>query len=617
MKTEDNNNSDKKQRFRQHLDQWTMVFKQSPRVIHLAWKAWPLGIILVPIVTIILGTLPAFSLYFLKKIIDGVILWTTENPAAGKQMVFLFLSLEVGALLLLHGLDSLNQFLQKVLEARLRFHIQSSIMEKATELDISFFDTPSFYDKLQRAQREVDSRPVLIILSLVHGVKQFITLIGFLAVISSLAVWLIPVLLIASLPALLVQARYGRQKWILVSGRTPEERQMSYFKSLLTSNQDVKEIRLFGLGQHITAQWKKLFWKFYHQDIKLSKSRHLAEFGVLVLDTLIVAGFYVYVIYSTVNFPQVTIGSLIMYTQAMERATNSISVIMQSCGEFFANNLFLSNLFEFLSEKSQIIIPANPKHLPKPIQKGICFDGVSFRYPGASEDIIKNISFEIPAGSRIAIVGENGAGKTTLIKLLTRLYDPQHGQISVDGIDLKSLDVTEWQQNIGVIFQDYVRYCVTARENIGFGDLTNLDNLSRIYAAAEMSGARKPIEKLNNKWDTMLGRIFEDGQELSVGEWQKVALARAFFRESPILILDEPTASLDPKQEYEIFRQFNELTAGKTTILISHRFSSVRIAEHILVLEDGRIVEQGSHEELIALNNRYAELFNRQAAAYR
>ena len=617
MQTEDHSNSDKKQTFRQRLDEWAGVFKQSPRVIYLAWKAWPLGIILVPIVTIILGSLPALSLYFLKKIIDGVALWINQGSAAGKQMVILFLSLEVGALLLFHGLDLLNQFLQTVLEARLRFHIQHRIMQKAVELDISFFDTPSFYDKLQRAQREVNSRPFLIIMSLVHGAKQTITLVGFLVVIAGLGLWLIPLLLIASLPALLVQAKFGRQKWFLVSGRTPEERQMDYFKSLLTSNQDVKEIRLFGLGQHITERWKKLFWEFYRQDIRLSRNRHLAEFGVLVLDTLVFAGFYVYVIYCTVNFPLVTIGSLIMYTQAMERATNSISIIMQSCAEFFANNLFLSNLFEFLSEKPKIITLIDPKPLPNPIQKGIRFDQVSFRYPGASDDTIKNISFEIPAGSRIAIVGENGAGKTTLIKLLTRLYDPQHGQISVDGIDLKSLNVVDWQQNIGVIFQDYVRYCVTARENIGFGDLNNLDNLSRIIPAAEMSGAREFIEKLSSKWDTMLGKIFEGGQELSIGEWQKVALARAFLRESPILVLDEPTASLDPKQEYEIFRQFNELTRGKTTILISHRFSSVRMAEHILVVEDGGVVEQGSHEELIALNNRYAELFNRQAEAYR
>ncbi|MDY7011832.1 MAG: ABC transporter ATP-binding protein [Planctomycetota bacterium] len=607
----------KKQTFRRRLDKWLLAVRQTPQVIQMAWRAWPVGTIIVPILTITAGLLPAISLYFLKKVIDGLILWTGGNPEAGRQMVFLFLSLEIVSLLLRHGFDFLIQFVQTVLESRLRFCIQDRIMNRAIDLDMSFFETPAFYDKLQRAQREVGFRPFSIIISMVQGAREAITLIGYLAVIVILAWWLVPYLLVASLPALIVQARFGWEGWMIASGRTPKERQMSYLQRLLTSDRDIKEIRLFGLGEYLAKRWKDLFWEFYRQDVQLARRRRLAEFGAVVLETLAYAGFYAYAIYCTVTRPAVTIGSLVMYTQAMERATGSVGLIMKSIANFYENSLYLSNLFEYLAQKPTLTAPAVPKPVPLPIRKGICFEEVTFRYPGASVDTLKDISFEIPGGCRVALVGENGAGKTTLIKLLARLYDPQHGRITVDGIDLKKLDPVEWQQNLGIIFQDFSRYYLTARENVGFGDLAHLDDLSRLNAAAKLSGALESIERLGKKWETTLGKMFDEGHELSLGEWQKVALARAFFRESPILVLDEPTASLDAKQEYEIFRQFHDLTCGKTTVLISHRFSSVRMAERIFVIEDGRLVEQGGHEELLSLNNRYAELFNRQAAAYR
>lgn len=601
---------------RQRLEQWKVAFRQCPKVIRMTWAAWPLGTAIVPILTIFSGLLPAASLYFLKKIIDGVDLWMKEDATSGRNMVILFLSLQLLALLLRDGLELLTQYMQTVLESRLRYHIQNKIMQRSIALDMSFFETPSFYDKLQRAQREVGYRPFTIILSLIHGLREFIALIGYIAVIVTLAWWLAPYLILANLPRLITGIKYGWQGWRIVTGRTPEERQMSYFGGLLTSNREIKEIQLFGLGRHLLGRWQDMFWQFFRQDVRLARNHRLAEFAATIFGTLAYAGFYVFAIYCTITRSWITIGSLIMYSQAMERGSVSIETIVQAISRFFENNLYLSNLFDYLKQEPRITIPTHPISIPRPIKEGIRFEGVTFRYPDMTKDALKDISLEISPGQRVALAGQNGAGKTTLIKLLTRFYDPQQGRITIDGIDLREFDPQEWQRNLGVIFQDFARYSVSARENVGFGDIEHVHDDSRIQAAAKLSGAQEVVERLPDQWDTMLGRIFEDGHELSLGEWQKIALARAFLRESPILVLDEPTASLDAKQEYDIYRQFDNLTHGKTTILISHRFTSVRMAEYIFVLEDGRLVEQGRHKELLAQNNIYAELYNYQAAAY-
>ena len=583
----------------------------------MAWRAWPLGLMVLPPMTVLAGTLPALSLYFLKKVIDGVSLWLAGSAQAGRSMVFLYVILGFSALLLQRGLDQLIQLLQKAMEARLRYHVQTRIMQQSAAMDMSFFETPSSLDKLDRAQREVGYRPYSIMMSLVQGMRELTTLVGFLAVIMTLAWWLLPYLLLISLPFLLVQARFGKHAWLLVAGRTPQERLMWYIHGLLSSPFEIKEVKLFGLGEHLLKRWKDLFWHFYRQDMHLASWRALAEFGAILISTIAYGGFYAFAIYCTLTRPWVTIGSLIMYTQSMERAMTTVSSIMRSIAGFYENNLYLSNLFDYLAHRPQIVAPASPQAIPEPIRRGIRFENVTFRYPGAFEDALKGISLEIAAGQRVALVGENGAGKTTLIKLLARLYDPQDGKITVDGIDLRHFDPAAWHRQLGVIFQDFVRYAMTARENVGFGRLEYLADLERIRAAAELSGAAQSVERLDKKWETILSKMFDEGQELSVGEWQKVALARAFLRDAPVLVLDEPTASLDAKQEYEVFRRFNELTTGKTTVLISHRFSSVRMAERIFVIEKGRLVEHGSHEELLALNGRYAGLFNRQAAAYR
>ncbi len=588
-----------------------------PRVIQLLWRAHPFAAGLIPILTLIAAPLSAFSLYCSKKIIDGVTLLLQGDRSGGREMLTLFLCLMFGARLLQGTLDILIRFLDRVLRTRLTHYIQTKITNLAVRLDMAFFETPSFYDKLQRAQREAGTRPFMILSSSVSSVRQLVELLGYLALLATLAWWVSPLLLLLTIPGLFVDVRFGRRTWFVRYGRTQQERQMSYYQSLLTSNYAAKELRLFGLAAYFISRWKELFWQFYRQDRRLAIKHNLAELGAFILNTLGFVGFYVFVLYRTVTDPVVTIGSMIMYTRAMGASLGAMRGGLQAISALYENNLYLKQLFEYLSLRPQILAPTVPVPVPAPIRRGIRFESVSFRYPGSSRNVLENITFEVGPGERIALVGENGAGKTTLIKLLTRLYDPQQGRITVDGIDLRELAPEAWRQQIGVIFQDFVHYLVTARENVGFGQLDHVNDMSRIRMAADLSGAKECIERLDHGWETILGKLFDEGQELSVGEWQKVALARAFQRDAQILVLDEPTASLDAKQEYMIYKKFDELTRDKTTILISHRFSTVRMVDRILVMEAGRIVESGSHEELIALNDRYTELFNRQASAYR
>jgi len=610
---------------RHRLEDWQAAFRQTPRVLALVWQAHPLAATIVPILTLVGGSLPAFFLYSGKKVIDGASLCLSGNMEAGKSMIALYLAIGLGIMLLTRVLDHVSRYLEELMRLRLAQLIQTRILARATSLDMAFYETPVFYDKLQRAQREAGFRPYAIMSAMLNLARQAIQLSSFLILLVTLSWWVLPYLVVVTLPGLLFQAKFGRMGWRMMRHRSPEQRKMNYYQSLLTSDREAKEIRLFGLASYFTELWQQVFWQFYRQDRNLAAKRHVANFGTAMLQTAAGVAFYVYAIVRVVTDPRrssdpahaFTIGSLVMYTQAMERAAGSVSGIFDSIAMFYENSLYLSNLFEYLEQRPNVVAPASPKPLPSPIRSGVRFENVHFQYPVSEEEVLHGVSFHIAAGEKVAIVGENGAGKTTCIKLLARLYDPQQGRITVDGIDLRELDPDAWQSCIGVIFQDFARYAVTARENVGFGQVEALEDIRRIIRAAEMSGADDCIRRLKLGWENILGKMFDEGQELSLGEWQKVALARAFMRDSQILILDEPTASLDAKQEYEIFLHFNELTRGRTTILISHRFSSVRMADRILVIERGRLVESGSHEELLSLSGRYADLFNRQASGYR
>jgi len=592
------------------LNKWLFAFK-------LVWQANPLAAIITSVLTVVVGPLSAIYLYCWKKVIDGVALWLQGKAADGRSMVVFFLGLTCIVLLVQFALERLIRVMEQMLRLRLTYCTQKQILDHAASLDMTFFETPSFYDKLNRAQREVGSRPYTIISSFFNIARQCFTLCSFMIILFTLSPWAPCYLLLATIPSLIVQIKFGQFWWSVLFRRTPEQRRMDYYQYLLTSPPEAKEIRIFGLADYLITQWQNVFQLFYDQESRFNIRRNLTEFGVLSTQTIAVIAFYIFIIYKTISTPAFGIGSLIMYTQTVERSVNSLSALLGAIGSLYENGLYMNNLFDYLALKPVVCVPQSPTVLPEIIRRGISLESVSFRYPGGDTDVLHDISFEIRAGEKVAIVGENGAGKTTLVKLLSRLYDPQKGRITVDGIDLRQVDPSGWYQKIAVIFQDFAHYWVTARENIGFGQLDFIKDMERIRHAATFSGITECIEKLNNGWETILGKVFDEGQDLSIGEWQKIALARAFLREAQILVLDEPTASLDPKIEYKIFAKFNEITEGKTTILISHRFSTVRMVDRIFVIERGRLIEYGTHDELMANGNRYAELFNRQASAYR
>jgi ATP-binding cassette subfamily B protein len=423
-------------------------------------------------------------------------------------------------------------------------------------------------------------------------------------------------LLVTALPNLYIQFKFSHLFFGFINWRTPEGRKQGYYNQLMTNNQDVKEVKLFNIGKYLMDAYLAIFRRVHQERRRLAGKRQQAN---LVFNLLSKAGFYgVYgsIIYRTIQ-RAVTIGDMTMYAQAFTRSQEYLESILRSTSRLYEMNLFLSSFFEFMDLQSQVTSPANPQPFPAPIEKGLEFRNVSFKYPGSEKWALKNVSLTLQPGEAIAIVGKNGAGKTTLVKLLTRLYDPLEGEILLDGVNIREFDLTTYRQQIGVLFQDYTHYLLSAKENIGFGKVEEVDNMSRIVASAQKSGAHEFIEKLPNRYDNTLGKWFEQGEELSIGQWQKVALARAFMRDAPLLVLDEPTASLDPEAEYEVFRQFIELTRGKMTILISHRFSTVRLADRIIVFDEGEIIEQGSHQKLMAQNGLYARLFNMQAEGYR
>jgi len=592
------------------------VLKNTPGALRIIWGAHRFGAILLPILILATGPLQATYLYCIKKVIDGVSLSLQGQVIAGQDMIVCFLAFGFALLIFQEILRQSTAFVQQLLNKRLSQHVQQRIAEKAITLDLAYFETASYYDNLRRAQEESFFRAYGILSSLTHGGRDIVRFSSFCVLLGALSWWSVPYALLAALPGLLVQVFFGRLNWVIMYGRTPEERKMRYYESVLTSNTEAKEVRLFGLSDYFLSRWVKTFRKFYRQDRRLAARRNAWELGASSVQVLAILGFYAFAIHQTITHPLLTVGSLVMFVQAMEQSMGAISNIFTSTATLYENGLYLGNLFQFFSQQPRVCAPPRPRPVPRPIHRSLVFESVHFGYPNAVENALQGISFEIRAGEKVALVGENGAGKTTIVKLLARLYDPSHGRICVDGIDLRDIDPTQWRKEIAVIFQDYCRYAMTARENIGFGQLDRVDDLARIRAAAQVTGIASRIEGFPNGWDTILGKFYENGQELSGGEWQKVALARCFVREAQILILDEPTASLDAKQEYETFARFSELTQGKTTMLISHRFSTVRMADRILVVEKGAIRESGSHEELISMGGRYAELFNRQASGY-
>ncbi|MGH2506129.1 MAG: ABC transporter ATP-binding protein, partial [Ktedonobacteraceae bacterium] len=518
--------------------------------------------------------------------------------------------------------STLSNIAQQLLQELVGNRVQTMILEKANTLDLAFFEDSEFYDKLRNASEESIYKPMQMISQLFDFGQTLVTLFSMLILLLSLAWWLAVIALLMPIPSFISSSRYGWRGYRKMRHQSSERRRMLYLNRLMTTDTYNKEIKLFSLGQFFIAQFKELADALYQQDKRIVVPRYLAGFAWGSLSSLANSAIYIYVAFQAVA-RVISIGSLTMYTQAAMQVGSNFQGILADLSGIYENNLFVSTLYEFLAYQPQIVSPGLPQQLEHDSETAgltVEFRGVSFTYPGkdpATEAALRNVSFTIKAGEAIALVGRNGAGKTTLVKLLTRLYDPNEGQILIGGRDIREYDVEGLRRVVGVIFQDYVTYYMSARENIGVGQIDEIENLARVENAARKSGASSIITKLPDGYSTMLGRWFKDGHQLSGGEWQKVALARAFMRNAPILVLDEPTSSLDAQAEYEIFTQFRQLTEGKTAIFISHRFSTVRLADRILVIEHGILKENGSHAELIALDGRYAELFNLQAEAYR
>lgn len=566
---------------------------------------------------VVQGALPLVSLYLMKLVVDAVTsALEAPDKAAAFGQVALLIGLTGGVTLVSALARSLAGLVSEAQGQVVTDHVSDVLHAKSIEVDLEYYESAQYYDKLHRAQREAPFRAIRIVNGLVQVAQNGISLLAMAGLLVSLHWSIAAILFAAAVPGLLVRLRYADRTYRWQRRRTSTERQAWYFHWLLTGDMHAKEIRLFDLGSLFMHRFRDLRQQLRREKIEIATRRSIAELVAQTSAILAVFGSYAFIAYRTVQ-GAITLGDLVMYYQAFQRGQSFLQQMLSGLAGLYEDNLFLSNLYEFLDLKPKVVQPSHPRPVPQPMQTGIAFDRVSFQYPTGSGKVLEDVSLTIRPGEVVALVGENGSGKTTLIKLLCRLYDPASGIITLDGVDLRQFETTALRREISVIFQDYAQYHLTARENIWFGNAALPPDEERIVAAARHAGADEVITGLPRGYETILGKWFEDGEELSVGEWQKVALARAFLRDAQIIVLDEPTSSLDAKAEYEVFKKFRHLAAGRTVILISHRFSTVRMADRIYVLEDGRIIENGSHDELVHLGGTYARLFETQAQYYR
>ena len=594
------------------------VFRYSRRALELVWTtSWRLALVFA-VLTLVAGVLPAAVAWIGKLIVDGVVAAMAQHKLTGSadtSYVLLFVAAEAGVVALIAGSQRGIATCQALLRALMGQRINLMILEKALTLKLAHFEDSEFYDKLTRARREASTRPLSLVTRTFGLVQNGISLVSYGVLLVQFSPWTVLILLGGGIPEFLAEAKFSGDKFRLFRWRSPETRMQMYLETVLAREDYAKEVKLFRLGPKLLERYREIFAKLFAEDRALTLRRDSWGFALGLIGTAAFYGAYAWIAVSAIR-GAISLGQMTMYLLLFKQGQSAVSASLSAISGMYEDNLYLSNLYEYLEQKVEAPL-GELQQGPQP-GDGVRFEAVSFAYPGSEEPALQQVSLHLQPGDSLALVGENGSGKTTLIKLLTRLYRPDAGRILLDGLDLQQWDSGALRARIGVIFQDFGRYQFLVGENIGAGDMRHFEDRQRWAEAAEKGMAQDFIGKLPQQYDTQLGKWFKGGRELSGGQWQKIALARAFMRTSAdILVLDEPTATMDAAAEATVFEHFRELSRGKMTILISHRFSTVRMADQIVVLDRGRIVEQGSHAQLMELGGQYAHLFSLQAAGYR
>ncbi len=593
------------------------IFKNMPRLFRLVWTATPVALLISVALTLTSSLLPAAQIYISKLIVDQVVALVGTGTAVTVigQALLPLVGAGFGLLVLQAILQQLDGYTAQVMSDRFLLYANTLMLEQATRLDLAHYESSEFHDILNRAQQSGSNYPMRVLRLSLMLLGQVTRLAGLLALLLRFNPLVFVLLLLSALPTFWAGVRFSERRFWMTRRQTHSRRLADYFGAVLTEPQYVKEVRLFNLGEHLVRQYHSIRDKFNNESQVLARRQSLAQVSIEMIAAIAFYGAYALVLWEAIR-GLVTIGDLTLYAGTFQQAQAATAGILTTIATLYEFNLYVSQYFEFLDLAPQVTSPRKPKSFPTPIKSGLVLQDVYFTYPGSEKPTLKNITLTVGPTECIALVGLNGSGKTTLLKLLTRLYDVDRGLIAFDDISISAFKLGDLRRNIGVLFQDFARYALSAQDNIGFGDLPNRADSARVLQAANNAGADPLISELDKGYDTVLGKMFTGGVDLSGGQWQKIGLARAFMSQAQVLILDEPTAAVDAIAEHDLFERFRQLTQGKMTFLVSHRFSTVRMADRIVVLEKGEIIETGTHEQLMKKQGRYEEMFRLQAESY-